>query len=75
MTDKVLEIVKAKDEENDEAVETVTEDEETHRVTTEVKIPLNGGGDGPVSMLPFNEMYERQMPKYFEYRKPFPVWF
>ncbi|UMM36583.1 hypothetical protein L5515_008681 [Caenorhabditis briggsae] len=75
MQQEVMEKVKEKDEDNDDEVkivETVTEDEDTHIVTTEVTIPLNGSGDGEEKSSVFDEMYESQMPKFFKYRDHFP---
>ncbi|CAI2355112.1 unnamed protein product [Caenorhabditis sp. 36 PRJEB53466] len=73
MADQVLEMVKAKDEEADETLETVTEDENTHLITTEVTIHLNGSGDSLLSPpATFGELYDEQMPKFFEYRAVFP---
>ncbi|CAI5452903.1 unnamed protein product [Caenorhabditis angaria] len=64
MQEETLEKVKKQDENNDNVlVSKVTEDEKTHRVTTEVTISLDRG---------FSDLYETQMPKYFEYRQQFP---
>uniref|UniRef100_A0A1I7U7V6 Copine domain-containing protein n=1 Tax=Caenorhabditis tropicalis TaxID=1561998 RepID=A0A1I7U7V6_9PELO len=71
MKDQVMEKVKEKDEDDDELVETVTEDETTHLITTEVTISLNGNGDEK-EMSAFDELFNSQMPKFFKYRDAFP---
>ncbi|EFO93428.1 hypothetical protein CRE_23721 [Caenorhabditis remanei] len=71
MPQEILEKVKEKD---DEMIETVTEDETTHLITTEVKISLNSG-DGDCSeerFSVFDGLYDSQMPKFFKYRDAFP---
>lgn len=73
MQPEVTEKVKEKDEDTDyyDMVETVTEDEKTHLITTKVTISLNGSGDQEKMSL-FDELYEKQMPQCFKYRDSFP---
>lgn len=67
--DKVKE--RAENDDDEEIMETVTEDEKTHLITTEVTISLNGNGDENTLSV-FDSLYENQMPQFFKYRGLFP---